>query len=135
MNKYYVKLNQDNEIIRPYSDKSGFVPPSDTLEITHEQLNIYLECKTRGKVVSLVDGEIVSYDQSLSPTNIKESSCNKIKTLLSKTDSTQLLDSRLTIEKQQEFAVYREELRALLKGLENGSVLTVFEFPDLPKYN
>lgn len=135
MIKYYVTLNQDNEIIKPYSDEGGFVPPSDSIEITSEQLNVYLERKNKGLVVSLVDNEIISYDKSLSPTNIKTAQCNKIKNLLSKTDSTQLLDNRLSITKQEEFATYREELRALLRGLENGSIITDFDIPTMPSYN
>lgn len=135
MIKYYVKLNADNEILKPYSDEGTFLVPDNTTEITYDQLTEYLKIKNKGLVVSLVNGELVSYDASLSPTTIHKARITKIKTLLSETDSTQLLDNRLSVTKQEEFTTYREELRTLLRTLETSANISDFSVPVMPTYN
>lgn len=134
MIKYFVTKNNDDEIVRPYSDEGGFVPPSQSVEITEEQLSEYLSLKNQGLVVTLTGDIIQSYDRSLSPTNIKEEKTITIKNLLSITDKTQLLDSRLSITKQEEFASYREELRVLLSDLESGSNPADLTLPTQPTF-
>lgn len=134
MIKYYVTLNADNEILKPYSDEGTFLVPDNTTEITYDQLTEYLKRKNSGLVVSLVNGELVSYDASLSPTNIHKARITKIKTLLLETDSTQLLDNRLETSKREEFATYRVELRALLGALETSANISDFSIPVMPTY-
>jgi hypothetical protein len=134
MTKYYVTLNTDNEIQRPYSDEGGFMPPSGAVEITEEQLSEYLSLKNQGLIVVLEDNIIHSYDKSLSPTNIKNKKITTIKTLLSETDKTQFLDNRLSNAKQIEFATYRDELRVILGDINSGAKDPSFELPVKPKY-
>lgn len=134
MNKYYIKINKYNEIIKPYSDEDGLIITSDFVEVDKEIISEYLKNKNKGLLVKFINGELITDNLNNSSEYVKNLKINLIINLLNKTDKTQLLDSRLSIEKQEEFAIFRQELRIILGELKNGFNPFDLIIPNEPEY-
>lgn len=134
--QYYFKLNSDGSVNRPYSDKDGFAIPEDCIEVSETLLKEYLLWNNKGYVCYYVNGSSLhKVHKAITEANICKLKCKEIRELLANSDTTQLLDNRLTEEKRLEFESYREQLRELLRQLEAKEV-TASEaiIPEVPSY-
>ena len=135
--KYYIQLSNTNKIVQPYSDFGGFVPPSTAIEVPFDLINDYLNEKNKGLNVYYNDGVLSTVDPQDEPEYILAQKASHIKRLLSDTDTTQLLDNRLTEAKTLEFATYRQQLRDIIRDINDGVYTDIGDIviPDIPSYN
>lgn len=133
---YYFKLNADGSVNRPYSDEDGFSIPEDCIEVSESMLKEYLTWKNKGYVCYYNNSSTLhKVHKSITEDNIRNLKIKEIKELLAQTDTTQLLDNRLTEDKRLEFESYRETLRELLRSLEAKEIsANQVTIPEEPNY-
>lgn len=133
--KYYIKLNTDNSVNRPYTDANDFEIPDGCIEVSKELVDKYLRYKNKGFVCYYSDGEFSFTHYLLTDEYLCESICKELKLLLTKTDTTQLLDNRLSDVKVAEFAQFRVEVRALITKVLNKEITpSDVVIPEVPSY-
>lgn len=134
MIKYYITINKYNEILKPYSNKDGFISPINSIEISEKILKDYLDFLKKGYLVKFINNQLVTDVLENKSSTVIENKKNHIFNELEKTDRVYLPDSGLSDEKKQEFTIYRENLRDTLHKINNNEDIFGIILPDAPTY-